>query len=59
MHNSTVILPKPIYSYMAIFYICYYKLFLIQDEGSDGIVSKAIQNPDEFVLKPEREGGGT
>uniref|UniRef100_A0A182N092 Glutathione synthetase n=1 Tax=Anopheles dirus TaxID=7168 RepID=A0A182N092_9DIPT len=31
---------------------------LDQDEGGDGAVALALTNPDRYVLKPQREGGG-
>jgi len=30
----------------------------MQDPSTSAIVEEAISNPDAFVLKPQREGGG-
>jgi glutathione synthase len=31
---------------------------LDKDEGGDDAVAMALKNPERFVLKPQREGGG-
>ncbi|KAJ7548077.1 hypothetical protein O6H91_08G116300 [Diphasiastrum complanatum] len=37
---------------------CFAGLWGLEGEGSTEIINKAIENPDAFVLKPQREGGG-
>jgi hypothetical protein len=33
-------------------------LWALEGEGSEEIIEKAIADPEGFVLKPQREGGG-
>ncbi|CAK9191339.1 unnamed protein product [Sphagnum troendelagicum] len=37
---------------------CFAGLWSLEDENSDEIIKEAIRNPEGFVLKPQREGGG-
>jgi len=32
--------------------------YVVQDSSSSAIVEKALARPDQYVLKPQREGGG-
>lgn len=38
---------------------CFAGLWGLEGEGSEIILEEAIRAPDNFVLKPQREGGGT
>lgn len=45
----------------AILRTCFAGLYGLDEDGGeavDAIVQKACENPDDFVLKPQREGGG-
>ncbi len=38
---------------------CFAGLWGLDDENSAAIIEEAIRNPEGFVLKPQREGGGS
>lgn len=38
---------------------CFAGLWSLEGDGSETILDEAINAPDGFVLKPQREGGGT
>ena len=37
---------------------CFAGLYSLDDASSDPIIAKALANPHNYVLKPQREGGG-
>lgn len=37
---------------------CFAGLWALDEEGAEEVIERAIAEPDKFVLKPQREGGG-